>query len=130
MRETTFSFSIKRIPLTPVAVLPIGRTWSSLKRTTLPASENNIISLCPSVRSTPISSLPSFRFTAMIPLALGREYCVNSVFFTVPLVVAIKTYLPASNSCIGRIAVIRSPSSRGRILTIGRPLAFRLASGN
>ncbi|MOA14242.1 hypothetical protein D3C78_1343310 [compost metagenome] len=48
-------------------------------------------SLLPSVRSTPISSSPSLRLTAMMPALRGRLKSVNAVFFTVPLAVAINT---------------------------------------
>ncbi|CPM60732.1 Uncharacterised protein [Bordetella pertussis] len=42
------------MPRTPRALRPIGRTSFSSKRTALPASENNITSCLPSVRSAPI----------------------------------------------------------------------------
>ncbi len=65
----------------------------------------------------------------MMPLVRGREKSVSAVFFTVPVVVAMKMNLSASNSRTGRMALMRSPSSSGSRLTIGLPRAWRLACG-
>ena len=88
------------------------------------------MSLSPSVISTPIRVSSSRRFNAIIPLARWFLYAVNAVFLTVPEAVAIIMNLSSSYSRTGKIAVIRSPSSSGKILTIGRPRAVLLASGN
>ncbi len=106
------------------------RPLPSLKRTTLPASEKSMISLLPSVISTPISSSPSLRLMARIPEESGRLKSERLVFFTVPLAVAKKTYFSASYSFTGKMAVMRSPSSSGSRLMMGRPRAPRDASGS
>ncbi len=107
-----------------------ARPLPSAKRTTLPASEKSMISLLPSVISTPISSSPSLRLMARIPEESGRLKSERLVFFTVPLAVAKKTYFSASYSLTGRMAVMRSPSSSGSRLMMGRPRAPRDASGS
>ncbi|MNC03882.1 hypothetical protein D3C75_513080 [compost metagenome] len=107
-----------------------ARPLPSAKRTTLPASEKSMISLLPSVMSTPISSSPSLRLMARIPEESGRLKSDRLVFFTVPLAVAKKTYFSASYSFTGRMAVMRSPSSSGSRLMMGRPRAPRDASGS
>ena len=89
-----------------------------------------MISLLPSVMSTPISSSPSLRLMARIPEESGRLKSDRLVFFTVPLAVAKKTYLSASYSFTGSMAVMRSPSSSGSRLMMGRPRAPRDASGS
>ena len=66
----------------------------------------------------------------MMPLARWLEYASKRVFFTVPEAVAITIYLSSAYSRTGNIAVIRSSLSNGKILTIGRPRAVRLANGN
>ena len=84
------------IPRTPVAKRPIARTAFSAKRTTRPCDENNIISLLPSVISTPINSSSSRKFNAMIPFERGRLNSVKAIFFTIPPAVAITTNLSSS----------------------------------
>ena len=66
----------------------------------------------------------------MMPLARGRENRSNGVFLTVPRLVAMNTNLPASNSLMASMALMRSPSCRGRRLTMGLPREPRLAWGN
>ena len=84
------------IPRTPVAKRPIARTALSAKRTTRPCEENNMISLEPSVISTPINSSSSRKFKAMIPLERGRLNSVSAIFFTIPPAVAMMTNLSSS----------------------------------
>lgn len=87
------------------------------------------ISLVPSVISTPTALIPFLERTARIP-ELRRENADSSVFHAHSLAVAKKTYLSAARQDLtGRIAVIRSFSSNGKRLTMGRPRAARLASG-
>ena len=89
-----------------------------------------MISLLPSVISTPINSSSSRRFKAMIPLERGRLNSVKAIFFTTPPAVAMITNLSSSYAVTGKIAVIRSFSPNGKILTIGRPREPRLACGS
>ena len=97
---------------------------------TLPASENNIISLEPSVISTPTKRSLSSKSIAIIPELRGRENAGNGTFFTVPYLVAMNTNLPSSYSRTGNIALIDSFSAKGKILIIGLPREILLASGN
>jgi len=80
--------------------------------------------------ATPTSLSPSSSATAMMPLARGRENKASEVFFTVPKLVAMNTNLPSSNSLMESIALMRSPSCRGRRFTMGLPREPRLACGN
>jgi hypothetical protein len=64
---TTCSPSARRMPRTPVAVRPIGRTSSSAKRTALPLLANSITSRLPSVMSTLTRASPSSRLIAILP---------------------------------------------------------------
>ncbi|MNN73969.1 hypothetical protein D3C81_1901280 [compost metagenome] len=78
------------MPRTPRALRPISRTTLSAKRITLPASENIMTSLAPSVMAAAIRVSPSFSFRAIRPLERGRANCTSGVFFTVPEAVAMK----------------------------------------
>ncbi len=66
----------------------------------------------------------------MIPAERGREKCDSGVFLTVPLRVAMKTKWASSNSRTGTTALMRSPSSSGSRLMIGRPREARLPWGS
>ena len=109
------------MPRTPRAVLPIGRTSSSSKRTALPASENSITSCLPSVMATPMRWSPSSSSAAMMPFSRGLENADSGVFFTVPIAVAMNTKCASSYSFTGSTALIFSPSASGNRLTIGLP---------
>ena len=61
----------------------------------------------------------------MMPALRGFAKLVSGVFFTVPMAVAMKTKCSSSISLTGRIAVIFSPSSSGKRLTIGLPREAR-----
>ncbi|MNE00484.1 hypothetical protein D3C80_928930 [compost metagenome] len=74
----------RRMPRTPRAIRLMVRTCFSLKRMTLPPSENSITSLAPSVMAAAIRVSPSSSFRAIRPLERGRLNCTNGVFFTVP----------------------------------------------
>ncbi len=118
------------MPRTPRAVRPITRTSLSLKRIALPMLLNNIISCSPSVRAVPTNSSSSSKSTAIMPLARGREKSFSFTRFTIELRVAINTMRSSSNSSTGKTEVMCSPSSNGKIFTIGLPRLPRLASGN
>ena len=84
---TTFSPSVKSIPLTPAAVRPIDLTWSSWNLMALPLEAPIIISLWPSVNLTECKVSSSLRLMALIPLA--RIFWKSSTFvlFVIPLLV-------------------------------------------
>ena len=83
----------------------------------------------PLVMAAPINILPSSNSIAIKPEVRCLEKSISGVFFTVPLVVAMKMNWSSRYSDTGNIAVMRSPSSSGRMLTTGLPLAARLATG-
>ncbi|MNG25871.1 hypothetical protein D3C84_1107820 [compost metagenome] len=66
------------------------RTMLSAKRITLPALENSMTSLAPSVMAAAISVSPSSRRRAIRPLERGLVNWISGVFFTVPKAVAMK----------------------------------------
>ena len=101
-----------------------------MKRMALPPVVNSRMSLLPSVMATPTSLSPGSSATAMMPLARGRENRASEVFFTVPRLVAMNTNLLSSNSLIGSMALMRSPSCSGNRFTIGLPRDPRLACGS
>ncbi|CRO82531.1 hypothetical protein PAERUG_E6_London_17_VIM_2_12_12_00602 [Pseudomonas aeruginosa] len=80
----------RRMPRTPRALRPMMRTTLSAKRITLPALENSMTSLAPSVIAAAIRVSPSSSFSAIRPLLRGRLNCTSGVFFTVPKAVAMK----------------------------------------
>ncbi|MCY1181087.1 hypothetical protein D9M73_215720 [compost metagenome] len=65
--EISFWPSARRMPRTPRAVRPMARTSDSLKRVTLPASENSMTSRSPSVMAAEISTSPSSSSSAIRP---------------------------------------------------------------
>jgi len=89
--EITSSPSGSRMPRTPAAVRPIGRTSSSRKRIALPPDVQSMTSRVPSVIATPTSLSPGSRPTAMMPADRGRENAESGVFLTVPVAVAMNT---------------------------------------
>ena len=121
--------SAMRIPRTPLAVLPMGRTSLSAKRIALPLLLTSITSLLPSVIAVPTSSSPSSSSMALRPTLRWRAKLSRAVFFTVPLAVAMNTKWFSVYSLTGSILVIRSFSSSGRILMMGLPLDVLLATG-
>ena len=80
----------RRMPRTPRALRPMMRTTLSAKRITLPALENSMTSLAPSVIAAAIRVSPSSSLSAIRPLLRGRLNCTSGVFFTVPKAVAMK----------------------------------------
>src|SRR5690606_4975313 len=68
----------------PEAVLPIGRVFSSSKRTNLPEREAISTWLFPVVSFASSSSSSSLIVIALIPFCLGLEYCSSGVFLTTP----------------------------------------------
>ena len=121
--------SSKFIPRTPRPSRPMGRTSFSSKRTALPESEKSITSCAPSVMAAPIKKSPSSKPTAIMPRFMGRENASSGVFLTVPMLVAIKTYLSATNCFTGMTTLIFSPSSSGNKFTIGLPRLARPPCG-
>jgi hypothetical protein len=65
----------------------------------------------------------------MMPALRGLEKSDSGVFLTVPSRVAMKMNLSSTNSLTGSTALIRSPSSSGKRLTIGLPRLIRLPCG-
>ena len=63
-------------------------------------------------------------------LGVHFENSASEVFLTVPRLVAMNTNLPSSNSLIDSMALMRSPSCRGRRFTMGLPRDPRLACGS
>ena len=124
---TTLSFSSSVMAFTPVALLPMGRTSSSLKRMLLPFLVPTIISSLPSVIMAAISSSPSLRFWAIIPPFRILSNSSMGVFLIMPALVMRFRYFPSSHS--GNSVVTFSPSLRFSRLTMAVPLAVRPASG-
>ncbi len=70
---TTWSSSSMRMPMTPVAVRPMERTSSSLKRMAMPLRVPRKISWAPLVCLTSMSSSPASTLMAMMPPVRGLE---------------------------------------------------------
>ena len=82
--------SATRMPRTPAAVRPIGRTSDSWKRMALPELAHSMMSHSPSVMATSTSRSPSWSSIARMPAVRGRENESSEVFLTVPSLVAMK----------------------------------------
>ncbi len=78
--STTWSSRPRRIPITPRAVRPIGRTSFSLKRIDFPFEVAMKISSDPRDSSAASRWSPSSMVTAMMPPARGRENAASGVF--------------------------------------------------
>ncbi|KOR26411.1 hypothetical protein ND00_06350 [Clostridium sp. L74] len=127
--DTAISSSLNVIALTPVAVLPIGLTSSSLNLMQYPFCVTIIISLFPLVIFTSISSSSSLKFIAINPPFLIEEYLAISVFLIIPFLVhIIKCFIP-SISFNPITACIFSLFSIGIRFIIFVPLAVLPASG-
>ena len=126
---TTASPSSSRIPRTPRALLPIGRTSDSANRMALPCLDTITTSREPSVMMTFTSSSSSSKVTAIIPPFLGLLKSESALFLTVPDFVPINRYLSSSNLLTGIIAVTDSSSPSSRKFTIAFPRDCLLADG-
>ena len=125
----TSSRSARFIPLTPMEVLPVGRTSFSSNRMHCPYFVTRSTSLSLSVYLTSINSSSSRSVIAASPVFLTCAYSVIGVFLTSPFLVAMNRYSPSLYSSIGITALIFSPGINCRRLTIAVPLEVRLASG-
>ena len=123
---TATSPSSKKIPRTPAAVRPIGRTSVSSNQTAFPPLDAIIIS---DVFLTPISSSSSRKERAIKPLVRIWPNADNVVRFTTPERVAKNKNSSSLNSLTGMIALMYSSWAISIILTIGNPLAVRPYSG-
>ena len=83
----------------------------------------------PVVFKTAISSSSSSSDRARMPAFLAVFKSPNLMRLTVPFRVTITRYSSVSISRVRSIAVIRSPDSSGRTLTMAVPRAVRPASG-
>ena len=90
IREISFSSFLSLIPLTPLAVLPIGLTCDSLNLINFPDDDANRISLSPEVIAVPTSLSSSSKFIALIPDLYFLENKLKFVFLVVPFLVAMK----------------------------------------
>ena len=96
----------------------------------LPLDAPKMISFSPSVNSTWNNSSSSANKIAFIPLALMFLKADNSVFFTIPRLVANSRYPSVSSFSLKfRIAANLSVSSKFNKLTTGKPLANLDADG-
>ena len=121
--DTTASSFARFIALTPLAVLPISLTCSSLNLIACPSLVPMNISFEPSVSLVAMSSSPSSRPSAIMPPERILENDCRSVFFITPYFVAMTINLPSANSFTGRNAVIFSSCVRFKIFTIAFPFA-------
>ena len=128
MPTTSLPFC-KSIPLTPLAVLPMSLTSSSLNLMPSPFFVPMSISFLPSVRPTATRLSPLSIDTAMMPPALGLLNAESAVFFITPIFVHITTYLPSSNFETGSMVVSFSSVESWRRLIIAFPFACLPASG-
>ena len=115
----------RRMPRTPRAVRPIGRTFSSRKRIAQPLRVPSRMSDAPSVMRTLTRSSSSAMVSAMMPELRMLANASSDVFLIWPSRVAITTNAPSENSRTGRSATTRSPSCSGIRLTNALPLAVR-----
>ncbi len=76
------------MPFTPIVSRPIGRASDSSHLMALPELETIMIFSPGCTRLTEMSSSPSRRLMAMIPLDRTLEYACIAVFFTMPSLVA------------------------------------------
>ena len=118
-----------RIPLTPLAVLPIGLTFFSENLISFPAEEAKSISSSPFVIAEPISSSSASKLIALIPDLYFFAKKLNCVFLVVPFLVAMKTYLSSENSSTGKMSLTFSSSSKLSMFTRGLPFDVLLATG-
>ena len=125
----TLSSSDNFIPITPCAVLPIGRTSFSSNVIHIPPVVTKTTLSSPSVNFTVINSSSSFNVIACNPVFLAELYSVNAVFLIKPFFVAIRRYFPSAKLFIGITAEIFSPLSKLNKLTIAVPFAVLPASG-
>ncbi len=118
------------MPRTPIAPRPVGRRSVSRNRQAMPCAEDSRISCAPSVNLASIRSSPSSSVMAMMPLRRRFLKARNSVFFTVPFLVAMTMYRPStSTSVTGIMARTRSSGCSCRRLTRALPWLSRPPSG-
>ena len=129
IKEINFSPFFSVIPLTPLAVRPIGLTCDSENLINFPEDEARRISSLPDVIAVPINTSSSSRFIALIPDLYFFANRLRLVFLVVPFFVAIKINLSSVNSSTGRISLTDSSSSRLSIFTKGLPLEILDATG-
>ena len=128
---TTSSSSRRFIPITPIALLPVGLTSVSLNLMHWPSFVTRIISQSLSVSLTSISSSSSRIPIAWIPVLRIFANSLIGVFLTIPFLVAINI-LSLSAICftsIGITAAIFSPGWSCNKLIIAVPLDVLPDSG-
>ena len=86
---TTSSVSIRFIPITPIADLPVGLTSVALNLIHIPNLVTIITSVVSSVSLTSISSSSSLSVIACMPFFLILANSLQGVFLTIPFLVAI-----------------------------------------
>ena len=87
-QDTTSSPTFMRMPRTPAAERPMGRTSSSEKRMVVPLRLTMKMSSSPLVWMTRTSSSLGLRLMAMMPSRRELSYSLISVFLTWPFLVA------------------------------------------
>jgi len=114
---------------TPIDARPIGRMWRSLKRIAMPLRLPSRISSSPLVKSTPISSSPSFKLMAIKPFLRRFANSLYGVFLIMPSRVAITRLCSPVAPGTGTMHVTFSSDAIWMRLIIAVPRAVRPASG-